>query len=66
MMYFHELSSEEVQDWVVRFIGTVDYDIEKEVVWNLENRGEDTLYDEMCNTIESFMVFLKNRHAQGL
>ncbi len=60
-MEFHELSGEEVQDWVVRFIGTVDYDIEKEVVWNLENEGEDSLYDDMCDTIESFMIFLKNR-----
>lgn len=54
-----ELSSEELYEWAIRFIGTVDYDIEKECQYNLDEEGEDDLVDEMISQIGNFIQFLK-------
>ena len=54
-----KLSSEELYEWAIRFIGTVDYDIEKECQYNLDEEGEDDLVDEMISQIGNFIQFLK-------
>ena len=50
------LTDEELTEWAIRFIGTVDYDIEKECRYNLEEDGEDSLIKDMKRMIDHFMT----------
>lgn len=54
-----DLSSEELEKWAIRFIGVVDYDIEKECTYNIEDEGEDSLVVEMMDFILHFMKEVK-------
>ena len=61
MILFNELAPEEVEEWAIRFIGAIDYDIEKECKCNLEEFNEDSLVDDVVNQMESFMRFLSEK-----
>ena len=55
-----KLTNEELAEWAIKFIGTVDYDIQKECQYNLDEDGEDILVEEMLEMIESFVEEITN------
>lgn len=42
-----EEDDQKLTEWALRVIGAVDYDIEKEVTYNIEEFGKDDLVEEV-------------------
>ena len=51
-----ELTEQELTEWAIRFIGEVDYDIQKECQYNLDEYGKDGLVEDMKRMIDHFMI----------
>lgn len=58
MKAFHDKDIEKI---ALRLIGTVDYDIEKEVTWNLEEDG----YDDLLNEMKQQVLMIINEARNG-